>query len=347
MTDGGQRAPEPGGRQVVTAAELLEQPELQEGAEVVAGRSGLGRPIDHPRIQKSGLILVGHERGFVPTRVQVLGETETSFLSALDAPARARAVEALCATRPSLLMVTRGESPDEALVTAAERHGAPLVSVPWRSSEAIARVHRALDRLLAPTERLYGVLVEIHGLGTLLLGPSGIGKSECALFLVERGHRLVADDAVVLVRRPSGRLVGRPEPLLRHHLELRGVGILNVRELFGAPAVREECSVDLVVELCPWRQDEPYERLGLSEQRRTLLGVQVPMLRIPVRPGRDMAVILEVAARNELLKREGLDASRRFVERLSEARGVPLPPAGGTPAASDGERDAADEQGQE
>ncbi len=312
--------------QAVTAARLLRQPELDEAVNVLAGHEGLERPIDHPRIQKSGLILVGHTRGFVPSRVQILGETEISFLEAHAAPARREAVRSLCSRSPSLLLVTRGAPPPIELQEAAESAGAPLAVAPWRSSETIARVHRALDRLLAPTERRHGVLVEVHGLGILLLGPSGIGKSECALFLVERGHRLVADDVVLLIRRPSGRLVGRAEPALRHHLELRGVGILNVRELFGAPAVREECSVDLAVELRASQDEGGTDRLGLAQRTRTLLDVDVPVLRIPVRPGRDMAVLLEVAARNELLKRAGHDTTRRFIERLGEALGVPLPP---------------------
>ncbi len=310
----------------VTATVLLEQPELQGAVRLVAGRAGVERPIDHPRIQKSGLILVGHQRGFVPTRVQILGETETSFLASLPEAARHDAVRSICAPAPSLLVVTRGVAPLPELEAAAEGTGTPLAVAPWRSSETIARIHRALDRLLAPTERRHGVLVEVHGLGILLSGPSGIGKSECALFLVERGHRLVADDVVLLIRRPSGRLVGRAEPLLRHHLELRGVGILNMRELFGAPAVREECPVDLVVELRHWEDEEAPERLGLTSRSHELLGVRVPALHIPVRPGRDMAVLLEVAARNELLKRAGHDSARAFIGRLSEARGLPAPP---------------------
>jgi HPr kinase/phosphorylase len=173
------------------------------------------------------------------------------------------------------------------------------------------------------------VLVEIHGIGTLLTGPSGIGKSECALFLLERGHhRLIADDQVILTRLPNGRIMGRPPPLLRHHLEVRGIGILNVRDLFGATAVRDEAVVELVCELCPWREGEDYERLGLDDLSHDLFGTKIPMLRIPVRPSQNLAVILEVAARNQLLKRAGHHAAKNFAREMAEKLGLSDPTSG-------------------
>lgn len=301
---------------VVPVRAVLEHPELRDQLTLLAGERGLDRPIDHPRVQKSGLVLVGHVQGVVMTRVQVLGETEMTYLESLDAETRQQRIAFLCGLGLSMLIVTRGVTPMVELVTSADRSGTPLVSSPTRSSTTINVLHAVLDRLLAPRARLHGVLVEVFGVGTLLIGPSGIGKSECALFLVERGHRLVADDSVQLTRLPNSIVIGAPAPLLRHHLEIRGVGILNIRDLFGATAVRDEARVDLVVDLCPWRDDEPYERLGLDDQVMELLGTQVSRLRIPVRPGRDMGVLLEMAARNHLLKREGVHGARRFAERL-------------------------------
>ena len=213
--------------------------------------------------------------------------------------------------------MTRGVAPLPELVAHAERSGTPLVLAPDRSSATINDIHAVLDRLLAPRADVHGVMVEIHGVGTLLLGPSGIGKSECALFLVERGHRLVADDLVQLTRLPNSDVRGAPSPLLKHHLEIRGVGILNIRDLFGATAVCDEARVDLVVELCTFREGEPYERLGLDDQAVDLLGTSIAKLRIPVRPGRDMGVLLEISARNHLLKREGR-------ARRAPFRGAPL-----------------------
>lgn len=295
---------------------IVEHADLRDKLHLYAGARGLDRTVDHPRVQKSGLVLVGHTQGLVRSRVQVLGETEISYLQALDATTRAERLSFLCSLGIAMIVVTRGVTPLPELVEAAERMGTPLVGSPTRSSTTINTLHAVLDRLLAPRARLHGVLVEMYAVGTLLIGPSGIGKSECALFLVERGHRLVADDLVELTRMPSSAVLGSPAPLLRHHLEIRGVGILNIRDLFGATAVRDEAHIDLVVELCPWREDEVYERLGLDDQTMELLGTKVSRLRIPVRPGRDMGVLLEMAARNHLLKREGVHGARRFAERL-------------------------------
>ena len=307
----------------VAVRTVLEHPDLRDRLTLYAGEQGLDRPLGHPRVQKSGLVLVGHTQGFVPSRAQVLGETEISYLEGLPAVERDARVQFLCALGASLIIVTRGVEPLPELLGHAAQSGTPLAGSPSRSSTTINALHMVLDRLLAPRARLHGVLVEVYGVGTLLIGPSGIGKSECALFLVERGHRLVADDLVELTRLPSSSVMGAPAPLLRHHLEIRGVGILNIRDLFGATAVRDEARVDLVVELCPWRDDEAYERLGLDDQIMELLGTKVSRLRIPVRPGRDMGVLLEMAARNHLLKREGLHGARRFAERLERELAKP------------------------
>lgn len=303
----------------VTVRALLEHPDLRGGLSLEAGAAGLERLIDHPRVQKSGLVLVGHTQGVVKTRVQVLGETEISYLESLSCEERSQRVTFLCDLGCSLLVVTRGVAPPAELVAHAQRSGTPLSVSPKRSSGAINDLHAVLDRLLAPRADVHGVLVEVHGVGTLLLGPSGIGKSECALFLVERGHRLVADDMVALTRLPSSDVMGSPKPLLKHHLEIRGLGVLNIRDLFGATAVRDEARVDLIVELCPFREGEPYERLGIDDHSVDLLGTRIDKLRIPVRTGRDMGVLLEISARNHLLKREGVHGARRFVEQLERA----------------------------
>ena len=308
---------------VISVGELLDRADNDGVLRLVSGRKGLSREITHPRVQKSGLILVGHTRGVVPSRVQVFGETEMSFLASLEPRVRAERLENLFRLGLSLVVVTRDVEPPEEMRAESKATGTPLAVAPLRSSDAIQTLHGLLDALLAPSQTLHGVLIDVHGIGTLLVGPSGIGKSECALFLIERGHRFVADDQVILTLQPSGIIVGRAPPLLRHHLEVRGIGIINVRELFGATSVRDEKVVHLVVELCPWVKDESFDRLGLDDRTYPLLGEQIPMLRIPVRSGRNMAVILEVAARNQLLKRAGHHAARRFVETLSGALGLP------------------------
>lgn len=300
----------------ITVARLLSEPRLERVIRVVAGKDGLERTINHPRVQKPGLALAGHTHGVVPTRVQILGETEITYLEGMPREEQGARATVLFGLGLSLVVVTRGAEPPEALLEAAARTSTPLVVAEPRSSRSIQIIHLVLDGILAPSETRHGVLMDVHGIGTLLLGPSGIGKSECALFLVERGHRFVADDQVILSLLPSEQILGRAPTPLRNHLEVRGIGIINVRDLFGANAVRTEKVVQMVVELCPWNDDEPYDRLGIDDSHLDVLGVPLPLLRIPVRPGRNMAVILEVAARNHILKAAGHHSAKNFIDTL-------------------------------
>ncbi|MEM6958380.1 MAG: HPr(Ser) kinase/phosphatase [Myxococcota bacterium] len=302
----------------VSAQEVLGDVALREHLRVVAGAVSLERPVEHPRIQKSGLALVGHHHGIVPTRIQILGETEVSYLETLSEAVLEQRCQGLFALRLSLVIVTRGVTPPAAFLDEARRTETPVVIAEPRSSRTIHLLHSVLDRLLAPTETRHGVLVDVHGIGMLITGPSGIGKSECSLSLLDRGHRFVADDRVVLKRTPWDGILGSAPPKLRHHLEVRGVGILNVRDLFGATAVRDEKRVGLVVELAKWSEDLEVDRLGIDDQSEAVLGISLPKLTIPVQPGRNMAVILEVAARNQLLKGAGIHGARAFIERLSQ-----------------------------
>ncbi len=306
----------------VAVGDLLAAPEVDGVLELISGRANLDRPIMRSRVQKSGLVLAGHMVGFSSTRVQVMGETEYSYFMSLDAEARRARAEALFALDLSLMVIARGVAAPRELLEVARATRTPLAVAEPRSSVTIRAIHSALDRIMAPTETVHGVLIDVHGIGTLLLGPSGIGKSECALFLVERGHRLVADDRVILTRLPNGGVSGRAPAPLRHHMELRGIGIVNARDLFGHTAVRDTKLVQLVVELSPWDESADYDRLGLDDEAHEILGIDIPMLRIPVQPGRNMAVILEVAARNQLLKLAGADPARDFIRSLHSSLGV-------------------------
>jgi len=307
----------------VTVAHLLAHGDLASSFSLISPDLDLDRRITHTRVQKSGLVLVGHMHGLVGTRVQMLGETEMSFLGGLGSTERRARLSDWFREGLSLVIVTRGIDVFPELADVAIATRTPVATTELRSSKAIGAIQTALDKILAPETQMHGVLVDVHGVGVLLTGPSGIGKSECALFLVERGHRLVADDQVVLTRLPQGQLWGTSPELLRNHLELRGIGIVNVRDLYGAAAVRERKLVQLFVELCPWgTDDDDYERLGLQRRTRNVLDVPIPLLRIPVRPGRDMAVILEVAARNHLLQKAGHHAAKKFVEKLEATLGV-------------------------
>jgi HPr kinase/phosphorylase len=303
----------------ITVGDLASDPKLTIGMRRVAGEAGLGRPIRHPRVQKSGLALAGHFHGVVPTRVQVLGETEISYLSSLTTDERAVASRGLLSLGLSCVVMTGDHEPARALQSAAEATSTPLFVSDGRSSRTINALHALLDDRLAPQAQLHGVLVDVFGVGILLLGKSGIGKSECALELVMRDHRLVADDVVRCDWRPPGLVFGQAADLLRHHVEIRGLGVLNIKELFGVTSVRERKRIDLVVHLVEWDERDEYDRLGLEDRYHTILGTPIRDLVVPVRPGRDMGSILEMAARNELLRRGGTDTAQEFLNRVESA----------------------------
>ncbi len=288
----------------------------------LAGAAGLGRPVRHPRVQKSGLALAGHFYGVVPTRVQVLGETELSYLETLAGDARGAAARGFFSLGLSCVVITRRDDAPKAIVQAAEATGTPLYMSAARSSRTINLLHGVLDEKLAPTTSLHGVLVDVFGIGLLLVGKSGIGKSECAVELVLRGHRLVADDVVKCEWRPPGMVFGAPADMLRHHVEVRGLGVLNIKDLFGVTAVRDRKRIDIVVQLDEWDEKREYDRLGVDDQHFSILGTQVRLVTVPVRPGRDMGAMLEMAARNELLRRAGKHSARELLARLEENAGL-------------------------
>ncbi len=324
--------PLPDGAPTLGVADLLADPELRVGLTLVAGHDGRERIIAHPRIQKPGLLLVGHKHGVVPTRIQVLGETEISYLVLLPDDERKRAIRTFFSLRFSLVVLT-ARDPDvrAALAREADATSTPLAVSDARSSHTIAALHHVLDERLAPRTVIHGVLVDVFGQGLLLLGPSGIGKSECALELVMRGHRLVADDVVHCDWRPPGIVYGAPASLLRDHIEARGLGVLNVKSLFGVTAAKERKRIHLVIRLEPWGDDAKYDRMGVDDRFTDVLGVPIREILLPVRPGRSIASILEVAARNELLRLSGVHSARDFFGTLSrtlggDAREQVLPP---------------------
>ncbi len=298
---------------------LVEDTDAGFELELRAGQGGLHRRISGARIQKPALALTGYTAHVHPERVQVLGLTEMSFLESLTAEAREHGISSLCALEPSAIVVTRGLVVPVELVTHAEKHGVPLFSTPLMSSTFINRVTKWLEHRLSPTTSIHGVLIDVLGVGILLLGKSGIGKSEAALELVLRGHRLVADDIVEIHKRPPDMIYGSGSEIIKHHMEIRGLGIINIKDLFGISAVRDQKKIELVVELSDWNDEEEYDRLGVEEQRHSILEVPLPLLRVPIRPGRHIGSIIEVAARNLLLKFQGKHSAREFQERLDRA----------------------------
>jgi HPr kinase/phosphorylase len=300
----------------LTVREVAEDPQLTVGLRRLAGEAGLDRPLRHPRIQKNGLALAGHHEGVVPTRVQLLGETELSYLNSLSNDARSLSARGFFSLGLSCVVVTGAHTPPRAFVTAAEATSTPLFVSDARSSRTINALHAILDDRLAPQTQLHGVLVDVYGVGILLLGKSGVGKSECALELVRRGHCLVADDVVRCDWRPPGMVFGQPAELLRYHIEIRGLGVLDILQLFGITAIRDRKRIDLVVRLCEWDDKEEFDRLGVEQHHHTILGTPIREHQVPVRPGRDMGSIIEMAARNELLRRDGRHTASEFLQKI-------------------------------
>ncbi len=291
--------------------------------DILVGQRGLSRPVRSVEIHRPGLALAGFLQHYPAERVQVMGRTEFAYLSSLsEGELRAR-VGALCAYEDTpCIVVTRDLQSPEPMVALAEEAGVPLLSTALSTPKLVAQLTTLLELRLAPETLVHGVLVDVYGIGILMTGASGIGKSETALELLKRGHRMVADDAVEIRQTSEDTLVGSAPPLLQHLLEIRGLGVLNAMTLFGAGAIRTHKKIEMIVELESWQDDRSYDRLGLDEAKRRILDVELTSLVVPVRPGRNLAIIIEVAAMNQRLKRMGYHAARELSEKLLSTIGI-------------------------
>lgn len=287
--------------------------------ELLAGAAGLERRITNPHTQKTGLALSGFDEYLRGGRVLVFGESEIRYLESLEAPDRAAVMRRVLNNHglPCLLVTDGFDMPVE-IPTEADRARVPLLRTRAATPEAMARLSAVLDTYLAARGIVHGVLMDILGLGVLVIGESGIGKSECALDLVVRGHRLVADDAVELRCRAQSFVLGSCPELTRHHMEIRGLGLINVQDLFGVASTRTSKRVELVVQLERWEPGREYDRLGIDDTYYDLLGIRVPLIRMPVAPGRNVAILVEVAARNQLLRTRGHHAAKKLVQKLND-----------------------------
>ena len=301
----------------ITVAQLIRGAGDDLRLEVIIGGEGLHRPISNARIQKPGLALTGFTEHIHPERIQVFGNTELSYLRTLTPEAQRDIFSKLFASPLACLIVTKGLPVPTTLEDCCREQKLALMRTPLLSGTFIAQVQAYLEETLTATGMVHGVLVDVFGVGVLLLGKSGIGKSEIALDLIMRGHRLVADDVVNITHRHR-ELHGTGNDLIRHHMEVRGLGILNVEALFGVAAVRDRKMVELVIDLVEWDPGADYNRLGIEQEFTNLLGIDVPHATIPVRPGRNLTTIVEVAARNQLLKLRGHHSAEEFAERLAK-----------------------------
>jgi HPr kinase/phosphorylase len=285
---------------------------------LLTNENGLKKTLPSNEIHRPGLALAGFVERFAGRRTQVLGETEMSFLATQEGSGRKRAVENIFRFDLPCVVVTKGISPPPELLEVAESKGVPVFTSRLSTVEFINRLSVFLDNLFAPHTTIHGTLVDVYGVGLLYTGKSGVGKSECALDLVERGHRLVADDVVEIIRKASQVLVGTGSELLGHHMEVRGIGIMNIEKLFGIRAIRMQKRVEVQVNLVHWDDQIEFERLGVEDKFTTILGVEIPMVMIPVSPGKDITVISEVIAMNHMLKVYGENSAKEFAKRHTE-----------------------------
>lgn len=285
---------------------------------ILCGEGHLDNKIINPRVQKPGLAFAGFYDYIRPGRVQIVGASETQYLDTLDPKTRQERLDTISELDVPVFIVTKGLEPCPELMAACRQREIPVLSSESLSSVIINEVSLFLEELLVPSTYMHGVLLDIYGIGVLLIGESGVGKSECALDLITRGHSLVADDRVTVKRYPNGELIGFCEGPLRHHMELRGLGIVNVQDLFGLAAVRERKTVDLVVELESWDESRAYDRLGLDETVFPILETSCPYIKMPVALGRNLSILVEVAARNHVLKLQGHHSAREFARRLED-----------------------------
>ena len=303
-------------RSSVEVIELLGSALADLHFHVLSGENSLKRLILHPRVQKPGLAFAGFYQYIKPGRVQIIGESELEFLSTLDPEVRDERLRGVASQNVPVFVITKGLRPPDIFLAACKERGVPVLSTGSFSSTTIKRISFFLEDQLVPAQRIHGVLLEILSLGVLLIGKSGIGKSETALELIGRGHSLVADDLITVKLYPSGELWGYCEEAGRYHMELRGIGIVNIRDIFGLSSIREKKKIDLVVELVPWSDAENYERIGVDQIEHELLGEKLPLVRMPVASGRNMASLVEVAARHHILKLQGANAPVEFLRRL-------------------------------
>jgi len=286
--------------------------------ELITGEEGLDREFIMSDISRPGIELTGYFRYYPKTRIQVLGKTEISYLNELSKEERIDRSQRLCTDVTPCIVITRDlEAPIE-LVNECEKRNVPLLRSPYKTTRVVSRLTNFLESKFAPYTAMHGVLVDIHGVGVMITGQSGVGKSETALELVKRGHRLVADDSVEICQEDYDRLIGTSPELIEHLLEIRGLGIINVMTLFGASAVRSHKEIDYVIHLENWDDKKQYDRIGTEDETIRIIDVEIPKTTLPVRPGRNVAVIIEVAAMNFRLKQLGVNAAEEFTTRLAK-----------------------------
>lgn len=283
---------------------------------LVCGEEGIGRHILTSDISRPGLEMAGYFTHYPAERVQLLGKTELSFFRMLPKNERVERMQKLCAPNTPAIIISHDMDVPEELCDAAEENHVPVLTTTLSTTRFSSKLTTYLESKLAPSTAVHGVLVDVYGIGILITGNSGVGKSETALELIKKGHRLVADDCVEIYQESENTLVGNAPPLIAHMLEIRGIGIIDIMTMFGASAVRRHKRISLVIDLEIWDEKKTYDRLGIETDMMQILDTELAKLTIPVRPGRNLAVIIEVAAMNHRLKNLGVNSAEEFTKRL-------------------------------
>ncbi|KGR80005.1 HPr(Ser) kinase/phosphatase [Ureibacillus manganicus] len=302
----------------VTTRDVIEKFNLT----LVSGNEGIGRYITTSDLSRPGLEMAGYFTHYPANRVQLIGKTELSFFDMLPTNLKKERMLRLCSTETPAIIISRGLEVPEELIQASNENNVPVLLTTMKTTRFSSRLTNFLESRLAPYVAMHGVLVDVYGIGVLIIGKSGVGKSETALELIKKGHRLVADDCVEIRQEAEDLLIGSPPPLLEHLLEIRGIGIIDIMTLFGASAVRPQKRITLIVELENWDGEKVYDRLGLDEEKMKIIDTEITKLTIPVQPGRNVSVIIEVAAMNYRLKKLGVNAAQEFSRRLEEVISV-------------------------
>lgn len=303
----------------LTVGDILERRSELLELELVRGSEGVGREIGSPEISSPGLVLAGFTDRFPTGRLQVLGETEIAYLASLDADQRTASIKRFYDFDIPAVFVTKGMTIPSELGELAEARSIPLIRSDLKTGEFFKRIKPFLENEFAPATTIHGSLADIYGVGLLFVGSSGIGKSECVLDLVERGHRLVADDVVRVRKLGVDLLIGRAMEQQQFHMEIRGIGIVDIRALFGIRSVRQQKRIEVVVQLEPWSDEATYERTGLDIETTEILGVELPRVIVPLNPGKNITVISEVVAMRHLLRYAGVDSAQLFQANLQRS----------------------------
>lgn len=296
----------------VTLGSIIDEYQLEE----INGPVDRERVVHRNEVNRPGLALAGHFGYFEPARIQIIGISEHDYIEKIPVEKRAEVFNNFFKHEPVAVVFSTSLPIDDDIIEAANKYKVPILRTSQKTSEFMAALIASLSLHLAPRITRHGVLVEVYGEGLLILGDSGIGKSETAIELVKRGHRLIADDAVEIKKVSAKTLVGAAPEIIRHYVELRGIGIVDVKRIFGMGAVKDTEKIDLIINLEPWEEGKMYDRFGLESEYSDIMGIKVPTTVVPVRPGRNLAVILEIAAMNNRQKKMGFDTAKEFNDRL-------------------------------